>query len=218
MFIQNGDRIVFTGDSITDCGRSHPIGEGSFGGLGTGYVSIMHSLINTFYPEITIRVTNTGVSGNNILNLESRWQEDVLDLKPDWVSVMIGINDVWRQFNSCDLYDMHITPEVYESKYRQLIERTLPNVKGMILATPYYMELNRSDWMRKRMDEYGAIVRKLSDEYGLYFIDVQKAFDSYLDIRHTTSISMDRIHPNQIGAVLIARKFLKDLEFERIFK
>ena len=218
MLLQNGDRIVFTGDSITDCGRAYPIGEDSFGGLGTGYVNMMHSLINAFYPEITIRITNTGISGNNILHLESRWETDVMDLKPDWVSVMIGINDVWRQFNSSDLYDMHITPEVYESKYRRLIERTLPQVKGMILATPYYMEPNRSDWMRKRMDEYGAIVKKLSEEYGLCFINVQEAFDSYLDIRHTTSISMDRIHPNQIGSVLIARKFLMDMGFNRIFK
>lgn len=214
MLFQNGDRVVFTGDSVTDFERKRPVGEGLWEGVGTGYVRLIHTLLNAMHPEEVIRISNTGTSGDNIVALEARWQQEVLDLKPDWVSVMIGINDVWRRFDEPDIFEGHIAPERYEAIYRSLIERTLPKVKGMILMTPYFMEPNRQDPMRRAMDEMGAIVKKLAGEYELPCVDTQQVFDRYFEHRHPDYIAWDRVHPNQVGAMLLARAFLKTVGFE----
>ena len=67
--------------------------------MGAGYVSFIDSILGAALPELPLRVLNTGISGNRVTDLEARWQSDVLDLQPDWLSVMIGINDVWRQLD-----------------------------------------------------------------------------------------------------------------------
>src|SRR6056300_842528 len=97
MKLATGDTLVMIGDSITDCGRGRPVGQK--GTLGNGYAKEVWALLHAVYPERKIRVLNTGVSGQRVPDLAARWQEDVLDLKPDWVSIMIGINDVWRHFD-----------------------------------------------------------------------------------------------------------------------
>lgn len=213
MLFQNGDRVVFTGDSVTDFDRKRPVGEGLGEGVGTGYVRLIHTLLNALHPETVIRISNTGIGGNNILDLKARWQEDVLDLQPDWVSMMIGINDVWRRFDEPDIFEGHITPAQYENAYRELITLTKPRVKGMILMTPYFMEPNREDPMRKAMDEMGEVVKRLAGEYGLPCVDTQQVFDEYFRYRHPDYIAWDRIHPNQVGAMLLARAFLDTIGF-----
>lgn len=215
MIFKKNERIVFMGDSVTDFGRKRPFGEGLHEGSGTGYVRLLDSFFNAFYPELNLRITNMGISGNNILNLEQRWQSDALDLNPDWVVVCIGINDVWRQFDSPYIAEENITPEIYEGTYRKLIEKTKDKVKGMILMTPYYMEPLKQDPMRKRMDVYTEIVKKLAKEYGLMCVDLQSVFDKYLEVRHSSYITWDRVHPNQTGALLIADEFMKTVGFEK---
>ena len=97
--LQKGEKLVMIGDSITDVGRARPIGEGrADDALGRGYVMMVDALLGAVYPERLIRVINMGVSGNTTRDLKARWQTDVLDLKPDWLSIMIGANDVWRQY------------------------------------------------------------------------------------------------------------------------
>src|SRR5688572_27600397 len=95
--LAQGSRWVAIGDSITDTGRARPVGE-SPGGLGTGYVLTLDALLGAWYPARRIRLFNVGTSGHTVRDLAERWQTDVVDLKPDWLSVMIGANDVWRQF------------------------------------------------------------------------------------------------------------------------
>lgn len=214
MIFNTGDRVVFIGDSVTEYGRSMPIGEGMFDGLGSGYVRVIDSFINAFYPERIIRITNTGVSGNQILMMKDRWERDLLDLHPDWVSICIGINDVWRQFDSPMIPEHGVPLDVYEKTYRELIDRTLPHVKGIILMTPYYIENLKEDRMRKRMDEYTAVVKKLAAQYNLRFVDVQKAFDDYLEYRHSSNLAWDRVHPNQTGCYLMAVEFLRHIDFD----
>src|SRR6187549_1184127 len=99
--LQKGEKLVMIGDSITDVGRARPIGEGrADDALGRGYVMMVDALLGAVYPERMIRVINMGVSGNTTRDLKTRWQTDVLDLKPDRLSIMIGANDVWRQFDT----------------------------------------------------------------------------------------------------------------------
>ena len=105
-------------------------------------------------------------------------------------------------------------PDEFEETYDQLIRETLPRVKGMILITPYFMEPNRADPMRARMDEYGAIVKKLAEKYGQTFIDLQAAWDELFTHMHPANIAWDRIHPNHVGCVYIANQILKATGFQ----
>src|SRR5579884_4100370 len=107
MLLEKNDKLVLIGDSITDCGRS-PAGEGANEGIGRGYVAQIEALLHSVYPELSIRVINKGTSGNTVRDLKARWETDVLDLKPDWLSIMIGINDVWRQFDRPLIVESHV--------------------------------------------------------------------------------------------------------------
>ena len=209
MFFEKNDKILFIGDSITDYERKRPVGEGLFNAWGRSYVADIGSQLICMYPELNLRVISMGISGNQVTDLEARWQTDVMDLKPDWVSVLIGINDVWRQFDQPQMPETHVPLDGYEATYERLIERTLPHVKGMILMTPYFMEPSRQDPMRARMDEYGAVVKHLADKYHLTLVDLQAAWDRLFQHMHPCNIAWDRIHPNQIGNMYIAKQFLK---------
>ena len=156
-----------------------------------------------------------GIGGNQVRDLKARWQTDVFDRKPDWVSVLIGINDVWRQFDCPQMPETHVSPEEFESTYDELIRETLPRVKGMILMTPYFMEPYKQDPMRARMDEYGAIVKKLAAKYNLTLVDLQEGWDKLFKNMHSANIAWDRIHPNQTGCMYIAKQFLAAVGADR---
>ncbi len=211
MKIENGQSILFTGDSITDCGRAHPVGERA--GLGDGYVALVDSLLAACCTDCNIRVRNTGISGNRVIDLEARWQTDILDLEPDWLSVMIGINDVWWQFES-PLDPNQVYVERYEATYRKLLDQTRPGLKGLVLMTPYLIEPNLSDPMRERMDAFGSVTQRLSSEYDAVLVDVQAAFDAYLIHRPAQSLSDDRVHPNRAGHMIIAKSLLAAIQFD----
>nr|VFJ88596.1 MAG: Lysophospholipase L1 [Candidatus Kentron sp. LFY] len=211
MKLENGQSILFTGDSITDCGRSYPVGTGT--GLGEGYVAFVDSLLAARYPERRIGVSNTGINGDTIIDLSARWQRDVLRLGPDWLSVMIGINDVWRQF------DPYHDPEPlridhYEVTYRRLLSETRRDLHGLVLMTPYFIEPDRYNPTRERMDAYGALVGRLAEEFDAVFVDVQAAFDGYLAHRTAYSLTDDGAHTDRVGHMIIARAFLTAMEFD----
>ena len=214
MKIQDNSKLIFIGDSISDFERARPCGEGLFGGIGKSYVGLVDGLLRTTYPASHIRVINMGTSGNTTRDLKARWQTDVLDLHPDWLGILIGINDVWRQFDCPFMTELHVGREEYEANLTDLIEQTLPTLKGLILMTPYFMEPNRSDPMRARMDQYGAVVKRLAEKYGAILVDLQSAFDDYFRYYHPDSINWDRIHPDIVGHTLIAREILKQLDYQ----
>lgn len=202
-------KLLFIGDSITDCERARPVGEGLFGAVGKSYVGLIEGFLGAIHPADAIRVVNMGISGNTVLDLKARWQSDVLDLKPDWLSIMIGVNDVWRQFDLPRQTEIHVSPAVYEKTLNELARKTRPKLKGLIMMAPFYIEPNRSDAMRARMDEYGAIVKKVAAKNRALFIDTQAAFDEVLPHMHANAIAWDRVHPNIIGHAIIARAFMK---------
>ena len=215
MLFEKNDTVLFIGDSISDYDRARPVGEGLFNAWGQSYVACAGALLGCMYPELGLRVINMGISGNQVRDLKDRWQTDVFDLKPDWVSVLIGINDVWRQFDSPQMPETHVSPEEFEQTYEELIRETLPRVKGMILMTPYYMETNTRDAMRARMDQYGAIVKELALKYDLTLVDLQAGWDRLFQHMHSTNIAWDRVHPNQTGCMYIAKQFLAAVGAER---
>src|SRR5262249_10275480 len=153
-----------------------------------------------------IRVVNMGVSGNTVRDLKARWLTDVLDQKPDWLSIMIGINDVWRQFDIPLQKEAHVLPDEYEATLDELIARTRPVLKGgLVLMTPFYIEPNRQDAMRARMDQYGDIVKKLATQHNTLLVDTQAAFDAILPVYYPATLAWDRVHPNHIGCMALAR-------------
>ena len=219
MIFEKNSTILFTGDSVTDAGRERPVGEGIIpglaNGLGTGYVSCIDTFLNVWYPELLLRVVNTGVSGNTSRDLLARWQTDVVELAPDYLVVCIGFNDVWRQFDSPCAPSFHVLPEEYEANLRAMVAASKDSVRQMIFLTPYYLEPLTADPMRARMDEYRALCRRVAEENGLLCIDLQEMFCDYLQHRHSSYIMWDRIHPGRIGSMLIARRFLAAVGFDR---
>lgn len=214
MLIGRNSKLVMIGDSITDAGRAKPVGEGLFGAWGTGYVNVAGGLLRTRYPDHGVRVVNMGIGGNTVRDLKGRWQTDVLDLEPDWLSVMIGINDVWRQFDSPLRKDCHVLIDEYHETLEELVAGTRAGLKGLVLMTPYFIEPNRNDPMRATMDRYGAAVKEVAARHDAIFVDVQAAFDSVLEHLHPMSLAWDRVHPNITGHTIIARAFLQAIGFE----
>lgn len=214
MIFNNMDRIIFAGDSVTDMGSAQPVGEGLFDNVGRSYVRVIENMLAAYYPEINLRVTNSAASGNTSRDLLERFDRDVVQLKPDWVSICIGINDIWRQFDCPAMRDTHVLSDEYEANVEKMILSVHGNVKGIFILSPYYMETNKEDMMRKKADEYALICKKLAEKYNCIFVDFQKMYDKYFSIRHSSYIAWDRVHPNQVGATLMAREFLKHCDFD----
>jgi lysophospholipase L1-like esterase len=213
MKIQPSSTLLMTGDSITDCGRIRSVAESVGGDLGNGYVALIDALLGATYPERGIRIRNTGISGNTVRDLAARWQTDVLDLKPDWVSIMIGINDVCRQFDASLQTEWHVPLDAYVSILEQLVRAARPRLEGLVLMTPYLIEPNPADPMRVMMDRYGEAVRQLAGQYQAILVDTQAAFDWVLTAVHPMALAADRVHPNLAGHMVLARAFLKALEY-----
>jgi lysophospholipase L1-like esterase len=214
MLLSKGQKLLFIGDSISDCGRARPAGEGRDDALGKGYVSMVDALLQSVYPELAIRVVNKGISGNTVRDLSARWAEDVLQAKPDWVAIMIGINDVWRQFDMPRIQERHVYKDEYETTLRRLVLETAPSVEGIVLMTPFYIEPNAADPMRAAMDQYGEVVRAIADEAGAVFVDTQAAFAPLLKEMYPAALAWDRVHPSPVGHMALARAFLNAIGFE----
>ncbi len=200
--------LLFIGDSITDCGRKTPVGEGLFDALGKGYVALFDAQLGAMYPEHPIRIINMGTSGNTVRELRARWEADVIAHSPDWLSIMIGINDVWRQFDLPRMTPIQISLEEYRETLAALIAEAVPGLKGLIVASPYFIEVNRDDAMRRRMEEYAAIAKALAQKHQAIFVDTQAAFDRVLAHVHPAALAWDRIHPTLTGHMILANAFL----------
>ena len=210
MQLEKNSTLLFIGDSITDCGRARPVGEKD--GLGSGYVGQINAILNAAHPDCSIRVLNTGISGNRVCDLKDRWQPDVLDLNPDWLSIMVGINDVWRQFDN-PLNPRQVDLVEYEDTLQELIEQTQSRLQGLVLMTPFYLEANPQDPMRNLMDRYGQVAKKIAEAKQAIFVDTQQAFDQYLAYQPSQSLCGDRVHPNPTGHMILAKAFLDAVGF-----
>ena len=123
---------------------------------------------------------------------------------------MIGINDVWQHFDS-DPSAEQVELEQFELVCRRLLARTRLQLDGLVLMTPYFLERNRKDPMRVKMDAYGAITKTLAVGSDAIFVDTQAAFDHYPRHQPTESLCTDRVHPNGLGQMILARAFLNAL-------
>ncbi|MGE5675646.1 MAG: SGNH/GDSL hydrolase family protein [Mycobacterium leprae] len=214
MLLSKNDKLVIIGDSVTDCGRRQPVGEGLGDSMGNGYANLVNSFLTAVYPQLGIRVINMGTSGNTVRDLKARWQRDVLDLNPDWLSICIGINDVWLQYDQPLIPESHVYLPEYEATLTELVALTRPRLKGLILMTPYYMEPNRADQMRASIDQYGAAVKRIAAAHDCILVDTQAAFDAVFPYIYPATLGWDRVHPNAAGHAIMARAFLGGVRFE----
>jgi lysophospholipase L1-like esterase len=200
------------GDSITDSGHVSPAAEVVRDILGYGYVKFINNQLKATCPEQHIRIINKGVNGNTVRNLAARWQSDVLNLKPDWLSILIGINDVWPKFDAYQPDEWFVPIDEYASTLEYLLRTTRPLLKGLVLMTPYCIEPNRADPMRAMMDQYGDVVRRLAGQYQAILVDTQAAFDFVLKEVPPAVLALDRVHLTPAGHNILAQAFLKALE------
>lgn len=209
MIIAPGSTLLFVGDSITDCGRARPVGESAFGGLGTGYVSLVDAYLKVKWGQSRIRVQNMGVGGNTVRDLSARWDDDVLDLEPDWVCVMIGINDVWRQFDRFLEVETHVRLPEYRSTLNSLVGMAKDKCQGVVVMSPFFAEPNTDDPMRALMDEYGASAMEIANLNGAIFVDIQGELDALMVHVPPMALAWDRIHLSTAGHMMIAHAFLE---------
>lgn len=211
-------RIVLFGDSITDMCRNREYTNSSdILGYGSGYPIFIASGLARKNPN-GYEVLNRGISGNRIVDLYARVKEDVWNLQPDLLSILVGTNDVgldlWSSKNGVDIVR-------YEKMYRNLIEDTkerLPNVK-IILCEPFVLygvasentaeNPNRYQQFRDGIYQCGRVVEKLAQEYDLYYLPLQKGFDECAEKYGDAPFLYDGIHPMIAGATLIADGWLK---------
>lgn len=213
MLIAPGSLLLFIGDSITDCGRARPAGGNTPGALGSGYVGLVDALLTADDPAGKVRVVNQGTGGHTVRDLRGRWDEDVLAHRPDWLVVMIGINDVWRQFDAPGQPERHVLPDEYEATLDALLARTAPTLPGgLVVLTPFFVEPDRADPMRALADRYGGIARTLAARHGARCADTQAAFDAALAHLPPATLAPDRVHPTLIGHMLLARTFLRAVD------
>ena len=163
-------------------------------------------------PEKNLTIYNRGISGNKVYQLSDRWDKDCLDLKPDVLSILIGVNDYWHKRNGN--YDGTI--EIYENDYRALLKRTkaaLPGV-NLVLCEPYYL-LNTSavdeTWVEP-MKQYQAVAKKMADEFNAIWVPYQKVYDEAVKHAPATYWSADGVHPAMPGAQLMAEAWLRAVE------
>jgi len=205
---ERGQKIVFIGDSITDAGRrTDPLGNG------VGYFNLVRSFVIGRYPELGLDIVNRGIGGNTVRHLKERWQDDVITENPDWLSVKIGINDVWRTFGA----NAHeaVPIDEFEATYRELLTEAVEKTgTRLIIAEPYVIEPDTSDPFRAKMDQYGQVVRKIAADFGAINVRTQEAFDVALQSTTPADWAEDKIHPNTPGHAIIAIAFLRELGFD----
>lgn len=215
MLIEKETKVLFIGDSVTDVNRNYQSTPGSFDSLGEGYVSMISQALTAVYPEYVIKVINKGINGNRVTDLAQRWQRDVLDLAPDYVAILIGINDVWRFFDSAFQHPTDlVTLDVFEQTYQTLIDQTKEKVKGIFLLSPFMFEKSSDDPMLQQLKQYQAVVKRLAEKNQLPYFDLQSVVDDYLTHQSSYLLSDDRVHPNKNGHFLIANAILKEMGFQ----
>ena len=203
----NKTKIVFLGDSITDMGRNRGNDFTPFS-YGVGYVGVVASQLTKNAPGV-YRIYNRGVSGDNVAQLYARLRSDVWHLQPDVLSILVGVNDVWHELDC-----MGVDIVRYEKIYRAIIEETkekLPNVK-MILCEPFVLKgtetASNYDYFLQVKD-YAKVVKRLAEEYGLYFLPLQDKLDEAAAKFGAEYYLPDGVHPSISGAGLIADEWMK---------
>lgn len=207
--LKQGGTVLFQGDSITDAGRDRKANDAnSHAALGKGYAFLAAAELLIGRPDLELKLHNRGVSGNKVHQLNERWKADCTDLKPDLVSILIGVNDIWHWING----NYSGTIETYRQDYRALLERTrqeLPDAK-VVVCEPFVLKTGavNDKWFPK-FDEFRAAAKELAGELADAFVPFQAMFDAAAGVAHPSYWLRDGVHPAPAGDALMAHAWLK---------
>lgn len=208
--LEKGDVILFQGDSITDAGRNKDEkAANNTKALGSGYAFMAACQMLYKYPDKELNIYNKGISGNKVYQLAERWDTDCLELKPDVLSILIGVNDYWHMRNG----NYNGTIEIYKKDYQALLERTkskFPNVK-LIIGEPFAvtgLKAVDNTWF-PALTTYQVVAKELAAEFNASFIPYQKIFDEAQKKAPGIYWTHDGVHPSIAGAQLIAASWLE---------
>lgn len=209
--------IVFQGDSITDSGRNYD--STIFEGF--GYVTMVKGMLGLDYPE-KYSFMNKGISGNRIVDVYARIKSDIINLKPDYLSILVGVNDVWHEFG----HKNGTETSKFEKIYSMLIEEikeALPDIKIMILE-PFVLKgtatASNNEYedlyplFRAEVEAKAKAAKRVAEKFSLPFISLQDKFDAVYNPDFPDYWLRDGVHPKAPGHMLIAREWVK--EFEKI--
>ena len=205
--------ILFQGDSITDSGRNkEDTGFNTARNLGSGYPLLAGAALLNKYEALNLKVYNKGISGNKVYQLAERWDKDCLDLKPDVLSILIGVNDLWHKLNGT----YNGTIEIYRNDYIALLERTmkaLPNVK-LIICEPFAVNGVKAvdDKWYPEFYDYQKSAREIAKQFKATFIPFQSVFDEAQKRAPGSYWTGDGVHPTLAGSQLMAKAWMKALE------
>jgi len=203
--------IVFQGDSITDAGRN----KGDYyanhiWGMGNGYVNQCAAELLGRHTDKGLRIYNRGISGHKVFQLADRWREDCIMLRPNLLSLLIGVNDFWHTLT----HGYKGTVEVFGKDLRSLLDQTMTAKKDtkLILAEPFVLKggtaVVEEDWF-PAFEAYQATVKKIAEEYEAVFLPYQSIFDKALEKADVKYWAPDGVHPSIAGCYLMRKNWLK---------
>jgi lysophospholipase L1-like esterase len=208
--IRKNNVVLFQGDSITDMGRSRDTASkpNDQTALGNGYAWLAAAELLVDRPQDNLKIFNRGVSGNKVYQLAERWDEDCLALKPDVLSILIGVNDIWHTLTG----KYQGTVEIYERDYRALLTRTfkaLPKLK-LIVCEPFVLRCGAvTDKWFPEFDTYRAAAKRVAETFHAPFVPFQAIFDEAVKYAPPEHWAKDGVHPTPAGASLMAYHWLK---------
>jgi lysophospholipase L1-like esterase len=209
--IRTNDLILFQGDSITDADRKRDADDvNNRAGLGSGYALMAAAQLMADCPSENLRVLNRGISGNRVVDLFARWRVDALNHQPNVVSILIGVNDTWHEFNNRN----GVPVAKYERVYREILAETrdaLPGVR-FVLCEPFVLPCGVvTDGWVSEINQRREVVGKLAVEFGAVLVPFQAVFDRAMQQAPATYWARDGVHPTGAGHMIMARAWLREV-------
>ena len=201
------DLILFTGDSITDGCHNQECILADPASLGTGYPSMLAGRLGFEHAELNLQFRNTGISGDRTCDLLTRWEADCTDLKPDWVSILVGVNNTWRRYDADD----PTSESDFEAECRELLDRVKSKTSAkLVLCSPFLLPTDESvTRMREDLDPKIKILKKLAEEYGAIWVDFDAEFIAATERQTPAYWAFDGVHPTVAGHMLMADTWLR---------
>ena len=207
--LPNNGVVLFQGDSITDAGRNKNAKQANrIDALGRGYAMLAASSLLANHPTLNLKCYNRGISGNKVPDLDQRWQQDCIDLRPNVLSILIGVNDIWHKLNG----NYKGTVKDYETGLQALLERTrsaLPETR-IVICEPFVLRCGAvSDKWFPEFDERREACRKVSDALQCTWVPFQQMFDEAVENTEPAYWGGDGVHPSVAGHALMAKTWLE---------
>jgi lysophospholipase L1-like esterase len=198
--------IVFIGDSITDADRNIP----AYRPFGYGYVHFVANILLAKYPQLNLNIINTGISGNTIRDLKSRWEKDCIKFKPDILSVLIGINDMYRRYEEPQKKPRAVYEDEYELTYRQLLSQAKQQCNcQLILMQPFMFCNDPENKIFRNLRNYIDIVDRLAEEFRAVLVPLQSEINKQIKQVPPEKWSNDSVHPYIWAHAWIAQRWLQ---------